>query len=93
VFSEFLQCWLRRVIDERGRLQLRLALDADGTQLIPTDQEAELLERERAEAERKRAEAERERAEAECKARREAEARLARLREKLIAAGIDPDEP
>ncbi|MFO0563355.1 MAG: Uma2 family endonuclease [Polyangiales bacterium] len=100
VFSEHLQCWLRRVIDEQGRMQVRLALDADGAQLVLTEQEAEALERERAESERERAESERERAESEREraesereARRGAEAKLARLREKLLAAGIDPDEP
>jgi hypothetical protein len=93
VYSEFLQCWLRRVIDDKGRVQVRLALDAEGTRLVPTEDEATQQERERADSERERADSERERADSERDARRAVEERLARLRQALIAAGIDPDEP
>ncbi|MBL8685470.1 MAG: Uma2 family endonuclease [Myxococcales bacterium] len=92
VWSEFLQCWLRRVIDDSGRVGVRLSLDEAGTNLVLTADESTTLERERAEQERERAEQERERAEREQHERRAAEEKLAKLRAKLVAAGIDPDE-
>ncbi len=92
VWSEELQCWLRRVIDDRGRMQVRIALDAKGERLVPTEDEAEESERARAETERARAESERARAAQAQRARDEAEEKLARMRAKLIAAGIDPNE-
>jgi Uma2 family endonuclease len=59
--------------------------------ILPTGSERAEAETKRAEAETKRAEAETKRAEAETKRADTAEARAERLRERLRAAGIDPD--
>lgn len=63
--------------------------DAEGN-LVLTAAEAE---RQRAETEHQRAETERQRAETERQRAETAETELAKLRERLRAAGIDPDEP
>lgn len=97
-FSVELDCWL--VVDQNGdALELALARDPNGRDLIPTEGQRAELERSRAEAEKARAEEEKRRAEEE-KARAEEEKRRAdresqrakALAARLRALGIDPDD-